>query len=147
MPEEIYEIPFGQANTVRGGSDVTIVGRRPDGARVGRSPPRRSPQTGIDVEVIDVRTVQPLDTETIVNSVRRTNRVVIVHEAVTFGGIGAEISSQIQEEAFDYLDAPVLRIGAPFAPVPFSPVLERAYIPDSNRIASGVRQLVERSAG
>jgi pyruvate dehydrogenase E1 component beta subunit len=72
---------------------------------------------------------------------------VVVHEAVTFGGIGAEIAAQIQEEAFDYLDAPVLRIGAPFSPVPFSPVLERAYIPDSNRIVAGVRRLLERSGG
>ncbi len=69
---------------------------------------------------------------------------MIVHEAVTFGGIGAEIASQIQEEAFDYLDAPVLRLGAPFSPVPFSPVLERAYIPDSSRIADGVRRQLER---
>jgi pyruvate dehydrogenase E1 component beta subunit len=144
VPEEIYEIPFGQANTVRDGKDVTIVA-------VGRMVPEsvaaaeKLLENGIDAEIIDVRTVQPLDTATIVNSVRRTNRVVIVHEAVTFGGIGAEISSQIQEEAFDYLDAPVLRIGAPFAPVPFSPALEKAYIPDSNRIASGVRQLLERS--
>ena len=84
-----------------------------------------------------MRTVQPLDSATILDSVRRTNRAVVVHEAVTFGGIGAEISSQIQEEAFDYLDAPVLRIGAPFSPVPFSPVLEKAYIPDSNQIADG----------
>ena len=72
---------------------------------------------------------------------------VIVHEAVTFSGIGAEISSQIQEVAFDYLDAPVLRIGAPFSPVPFSPVLERAYIPDSARIEREVTQLLQRSAG
>jgi pyruvate/2-oxoglutarate/acetoin dehydrogenase E1 component len=144
VPDEIYEIPFGQANTVRAGKDVTIVA-------VGRmvteslAAAETLVANGIDTEVIDVRTVQPLDTQTILDSVRRTNRVVIVHEAVTFGGIGAEISSQIQEEAFDYLDAPVLRIGAPFAPVPFSPVLEKAYIPDSNRIASGVRQLLERS--
>ena len=102
-------------------------------------------EAGIEVEVIDVRTVQPLDSATILDSVRRTNRALVVHEAVTFGGIGAEIASQIQEEAFDYLDAPVLRIGAPFSPVPFSPVLERAYIPDSNRIADGVRRLLERS--
>jgi pyruvate dehydrogenase E1 component beta subunit len=99
---------------------------------------------GIQAEVIDLRTVQPLDSKTVLDSVRRTNRAVVVHEAVTFGGIGAEISSQIQEEAFDYLDAPVLRIGAPFAPVPFSPVLEKAYIPDSHRISDGVRRLLER---
>jgi len=144
VPEEIYEIPFGHANVMRSGTDATIIA-------VGRMAPEAMAaaaslaEAGIEVEVIDVRTVQPLDRATILDSVRRTNRALVVHEAVTFGGIGAEISSQIQEEAFDFLDAPVLRVGAPFSPVPFSPVLERAYIPDSNRIADGVRRLLERS--
>jgi acetoin:2,6-dichlorophenolindophenol oxidoreductase subunit beta len=143
VPEEIYEVPFGQAETVRSGSDVTVIA-------VGRMVPEavtaaaELAESGIEAEVIDLRTVQPLDSKTVLDSVRRTNRAVVVHEAVTFGGIGAEISSQIQEEAFDYLDAPVLRIGAPFSPVPFSPVLERAYIPDSHRITDGVRRLLER---
>jgi acetoin:2,6-dichlorophenolindophenol oxidoreductase subunit beta len=146
VPEEIYEIPLGQASTVRPGRDVTVVA-------VGRMVPEAMTaagelaKSGAEVEVIDVRTVQPLDSQTILDSVRRTNRALVVHEAVTFGGIGAEIASQIQEEAFDYLDAPVLRLGAPFSPVPFSPVLERAYLPDSNRIADGVRRLLERSGG
>jgi len=144
VPEEIYEIPFGHANVMRSGTDATIIA-------VGRMAPEAMAaaaslaEAGVEVEVIDVRTVQPLDSATILDSVRRTNRALVVHEAVTFGGIGAEISSQIQEEAFDFLDAPVLRIGAPLSPVPFSPVLERAYIPDSNRIANGVRHLLERS--
>jgi pyruvate dehydrogenase E1 component beta subunit len=144
VPEEIYEIPLGQANVMRAGTDVTIiaVGRMAVEAMAAAT---RLAEAGIEVEVIDVRTVQPLDSAAILDSVRRTNRAVVVHEAVTFGGIGAEISAQIQEEAFDYLDAPVLRIGAPFSPVPFSPVLERAYIPDSNRIANGVHRLLERS--
>jgi acetoin:2,6-dichlorophenolindophenol oxidoreductase subunit beta len=146
VPEEIYEIPFGQANTVRSGRDVTViaVGRMVTEAVTAATELAKS---GIEVEVIDVRTVQPLDSQTILDSVRRTNRAVVVHEAVTFGGIGAEIASQIQEEAFDYLDAPVLRLGAPFSPVPFSPVLERAYIPDSNRISAGISRLLERSGG
>ena len=146
VPEEIYEIPLGQAGTVRPGRDATViaVGRMVAEAMTAAEELAGS---GVDVEVIDVRTVQPLDSQAIVDSVRRTNRALVVHEAVTFGGIGAEISSQIQEEAFDYLDAPVLRLGAPFSPVPFSPVLERAYIPDSNRIAAGVRRLLERSGG
>jgi len=146
VPEEIYEIPLGQAGTVRSGRDVTViaVGRMVAEAMTAAEELGKS---GVEVEVIDVRTVQPLDSQTILDSVRRTNRALVVHEAVTFGGIGAEIASQIQEEAFDYLDAPVLRIGAPFSPVPFSPVLERAYIPDSNRIADGVRRLLERSGG
>jgi pyruvate dehydrogenase E1 component beta subunit len=144
VPEEIYEIPLGHANVMRSGTDVTIiaVGRMASESMIAAS---RLAEAGIEAEVIDLRTVQPLDSTTILDSVRRTNRALVVHEAVTFGGIGAEISSQIQEEAFDYLDAPVLRIGAPFSPVPFSPVLERAYIPDSNRIANGVHRLLERS--
>jgi len=144
VPEEIYEIPFGHANVMRSGTDATIiaVGRMAPEAMVAAA---ALAEAGVEVEVIDVRSVQPLDSATILDSVRRTNRALVVHEAVTFGGIGAEISSQIQEEAFDFLDAPVLRVGAPFSPVPFSPVLERAYIPDSNRIANGVRHLLERS--
>jgi pyruvate/2-oxoglutarate/acetoin dehydrogenase E1 component len=144
VPEEIYEIPLGQAATVRPGRDVTIIaiGRMVVEAMTAAA---ELAEAGIEVEVIDPRTVQPLDSQAILDSVRRTNRAVVVHEAVTFGGIGAEIAAQIQEEAFDYLDAPVLRLGAPFAPVPFSPVLEKAYIPDSGRIAKGVRQLLERS--
>jgi acetoin:2,6-dichlorophenolindophenol oxidoreductase subunit beta len=146
VPEEIYEIPLGQAGTVRSGRDATViaVGRMVSEAMTAAEELAGS---GIEVEVIDVRTVQPLDSQTILDSVRRTNRALVVHEAVTFGGIGAEIASQIQEEAFDYLDAPILRLGAPFSPVPFSPVLERAYIPDSNRIAAGVRRLLERPGG
>jgi pyruvate dehydrogenase E1 component beta subunit len=141
VPENIYEIPFGQANTVRSGEDVTIIA-------VGRMVPEsvaaaeKLTDDGINAEVIDVRTVQPLDSETILQSVRRTNRAVVVHEAVTFGGIGAEISSQIQEEAFDYLDAPVGRVGAPFAPVPFSPALEKSYVPDAQRIAAEARRIL-----
>jgi pyruvate dehydrogenase E1 component beta subunit len=94
--------------------------------------------------VIDPRTVLPLDTATIVGSARKTNRIAVVHEAVRFGGIGAEIAAQIQEEAFDFLDAPVGRIAAPFSPVPFSPALERAYVPDPLRIADGIRALIAR---
>jgi acetoin:2,6-dichlorophenolindophenol oxidoreductase subunit beta len=97
---------------------------------------------GIECEVIDVRTLQPLDTATITESVRKTNRVIVVHEAVRFGGVGAEIAAQIQEQAFDYLDAPVGRIGAPFSPVPFSPTLEKIYLPDADRIAADLRAIL-----
>jgi acetoin:2,6-dichlorophenolindophenol oxidoreductase subunit beta len=144
VPEEIYEIPLGQANVLRPGRDATViaVGRMVVEAMTAAE---ELAKDGTEVEVIDVRTVQPLDSATILASIRRTNRALVVHEAVTFGGIGAEIAAQIQEEAFDYLDAPVLRLGAPFAPVPFSPVLERAYIPDAGRIAAGVQRLLERT--
>ena len=99
---------------------------------------------GLDVEVIDPRTLQPFDTETVVNSVKKTHRALVAHEAVRFGGIGGEFAAQIQEEAFDYLDAPVGRVGAPFTPVPFSPSLEKAYMPTAEKIADEVRQILGR---
>ncbi len=143
VPEEIYSVPIGVANIVREGSDVTIVA-------IGRmvveatKAAKALEERGVSVELIDPRSVQPLDIDTIVTSVRKTNRVLIVHEAVQFGGIGAEISSQIQEAAFDYLDAPVSRLAAPFAPVPYAPILENAYVPDAARIDAAVVRLLER---
>ncbi|MBT7371018.1 MAG: alpha-ketoacid dehydrogenase subunit beta, partial [Gammaproteobacteria bacterium] len=98
---------------------------------------------GLDVEVIDARSVQPFDTETVIKSIKKTHRALIVHEAVKFGGIGGEISAQIQEQAFDYLDAPVMRVGAPFCPVPFSPVLEEIYIPNADTIVAKVKDTLE----
>ncbi len=99
---------------------------------------------GIECEVIDLRTVAPLDIDTVVASARRTNRIVVVHEAVRSGGLGAEIAAQIQEHAFDHLDAPVARVGAPFAPIPFSPALEAVYVPDAERIAAEIRATLDR---
>lgn len=143
VPEEFYEVPIGSAATHREGTDVTVValGRMVIEALAAAD---RLAAEGISIEVVDPRTVQPLDTDTIVTSVRRTNHALVVHEAVTFGGIGAEIAAQIQLDAFDYLDAPVARIGAPFTPVPFSPSLESAYVPDAERIAQVCRDLLQR---
>ena len=146
VPEEPYAIPLGRANVTRPGKDVTIVAY----ARMANealAAAETLAADGIECEVIDLRTLQPLDTETIVESVRRTNRVVVVHEAVRFGGLGAEIAAQIQEAAFDYLDAPVSRIGAPYSPVPFSPALEKHYIPEAATIATGVRDILRRQVG
>ena len=97
-------------------------------------------ELGIDVEVIDARSISPFDTETVVNSIKKTHRALVVHEAVKFGGFGGEITAQIQEEAFDYLDAPIARVGAPFSPVPFSPALEQHYIPNADRIVAEARK-------
>lgn len=144
VPEELYAIPFGEAHIAREGTDTTIVAIArmvPEALKAAE----KLAADGISVEVIDPRTVQPLDTDTIVTSVKKTNRALIVHEAVEFGGIGAEISSQIQEKAFDYLDAPVARLAAPFAPVPYAPILENAYVPDAARIEQAVRRLLERN--
>ena len=143
VPEEPYEIPIGVANVVREGSDLTVVG-------VGRMVQEalkaadRLEGEGISLEVIDPRTVQPFDTATVVNSVQKTHRAMIIHEAVRFGGIGGEIAAQIQEEAFDYLDAPIARLGAPFSPVPYSPPLEKAYVPSAKTIAAAVHEMLGR---
>lgn len=143
VPEGRYEIPLGRANVARSGTDVTVVawGRM---ANEALSAAEKLSGEGISVEVIDPRTLSPFDTETVVESAKKTHRVVVVHEAVRFGGFGAEVAAQIQEEAFDYLDAPVGRIASPFSPVPFSPALEAQYLPDAKTIAAGIRDAVAR---
>jgi pyruvate dehydrogenase E1 component beta subunit len=143
VPEEPYRIPLGQAHVVREGTDVTVVALSRMVSETVKAADTLAAE-GISVEVIDPRTLSPLDSATIVASVRKTNRVVVAQEAVRFAGFGAEIAAQIQEEAFDYLDAPVGRVGAPFSPVPFSPVLEKAWVPNATWIADEVRRTVGR---
>ncbi len=135
VPEEPYAIPLGKANIVREGTNYTIValGRMVHEALAAAE---QLGECGIDAEVIDPRTLQPFDTDTVVASLKKTHRAMIVHEAVRFGGIGGEIAAQLQELAFDYLDAPIARIGAPFSPVPFSPALEAHYVPNAERIVA-----------
>jgi acetoin:2,6-dichlorophenolindophenol oxidoreductase subunit beta len=139
VPEGSYEVPLGQADVVRTGRNYTIVamGRMVHEALKAAD---RLKEFGVDAEVIDPRTLQPFDTATVVKSVMKTHRAMVVHEAVRFGGFGAEIAAQIQEEAFDYLDAPVARVGAPFSPVPFSPALEKLYVPNADRIVAEARK-------
>jgi len=141
VPEELYEIPLGQANIVRPGTNFTIVAT---GRMVHESVAAAEALAadGLDVEVIDPRTLQPFDTQTVVDSVKKTHRALVAQEAVRFAGFGAEIAAQIQEEAFDYLDAPVGRVGAPFSPVPFSPALEKHYIPNADTIVAEVRRIL-----
>jgi pyruvate dehydrogenase E1 component beta subunit len=145
VPEDPSEVPIGLARVVRPGADLTIVAT---GRMVWEA--LKAADTlaaeGIDAEVIDPRSLQPLDTASIVGSVRRTHRALVVHEAVRFCGFGAEVAAQIQEDAFDQLDAPVGRIGAPFAPVPFSPTLEEHYVPNAGVIAREVRRMLGRDA-
>lgn len=135
VPEGAYEVPIGQANVVRTGTNYTIVAM----GRMLHEALKAADQLkalGVDAEVIDPRTLQPFDIATVAASVRKTHRVMVVHEAVRTGGLGAEIAAQIQEQAFDYLDAPVARVGAPFSPVPFSPALEALYVPNADRIVA-----------
>ena len=130
--------PIGRARVVRRGRDVTVVAlSRLVGEALATA--GRLAEEGIETEVIDPRTLVPLDIEAIVESVRRTNRLVVAHEAVRHGGFGAEIAAQAQLAAFDFLDAPIERVGAPFAPVPFSPPLEDAYLPGRDDVHAAAR--------
>ena len=140
VPEQPYAIPLGKAAIRRPGKDVTVVATQ---AMVQQAllAATRLEAEGIDVEVIDPRTLKPLDLDTIVGSVQRTNRLVVVHEGWKFGGFGAEIASSVTEQAFDYLDAPVARVGARNVPMPFNDRLERAVIPSADRIVEAIRGL------
>ena len=136
VPAPRTSVPIGEAATLRAGGDVTIVALSRLVHDALDAAERLSGEHGIEAEVIDPRTLVPLDLAAIVDSVRRTGRLVIAHEAVEHGGFGAEIAAQVQAAAFDYLDAPIERVGAPFAPVPLSPPLEDAYLPDAGDIAA-----------
>jgi pyruvate dehydrogenase E1 component beta subunit len=141
VPEEPYTLPIGKANVLREGDNLTIVAH---GRMIHEATKAADilAGEGVSAEVIDPLWLQPLDTDTIINSVSKTHNALVVHEAVRFGGLGAEIAAQIAELAFDNLDAPVGRVAAPFSPVPFSPVLEQTYVPNAERIAAEARQIL-----
>jgi acetoin:2,6-dichlorophenolindophenol oxidoreductase subunit beta len=135
-------IPLGRANVSRSGDDVTIVTYGVNVAKCLEAAGRLAAD-GIEAEVIDLRTLYPLDRETVVASVRKTGRAIMVDESAAYGGVSAEIVASIQEAAFDYLDAAVVRITAPHAPVPNSPALLSAILPNSAGIEAAARKLVE----
>jgi pyruvate dehydrogenase E1 component beta subunit len=143
VPEEPYRIPLGEAAVLREGDAATVVaiGRMVSESLKAADELARD---GIEIEVVDPRTLSPLDIGTIAASVERTNRCVVAQEAVRFGGFGAEIAAEVQEVAFDHLDAPVGRVGAPFCPVPFSPSLEQHYVPTAETVAAEVRKALGR---
>ncbi|HEY7732595.1 MAG TPA: alpha-ketoacid dehydrogenase subunit beta [Gaiellaceae bacterium] len=141
VPDEREPVPIGRARIVRPGRDVTVVAlSRLVSEAVAAA--EELAAGGIEMEVIDPRTLVPLDLDAIVESVSRTHRLVVAHEAVAHGGFGAEVAAQVQSAAFDELDAPIARVGAPFAPVPFSPPLEDAYLPGRAEVDAAVRALV-----
>ena len=141
VPEGEHVVPLGRASIVRSGDQVTIVAiANMVGPALAAAQEIGTDGTG--VEVIDPRTVSPLDVETIVDSAKKTGRVIVIHEAVEQGGIGAEIVARVQQEAFYYLDRPVIRVAAPFAPVPAGPTLEKAFLPNKDRIVQAVRKLL-----
>ena len=141
VPEELYAIPLGKAAVKRAGGDVTVVATS---AMVPRALSAATvlERDGISVEVVDPRTLQPLDEETILASVRKTNRLLIVHEAWVRGGFGAEVAAMVVDKAFDYLDAPIARLGAPHTPMPYNDRLELEVIPSQERIVEAVRALL-----
>jgi acetoin:2,6-dichlorophenolindophenol oxidoreductase subunit beta len=144
VPEELEPIPLGKARVHREGNDVTVVatGRLVHEALKAAD---EAEKDGISVEVVDPRTLLPLDEETILASVRKTTRCVTAHEAVTRGGFGAELTAVIQHGAFDWLDAPIERVGAKFAPLPFAPVMEEYVVPHASDVLEAVKRTVARA--
>ena len=140
VPDDIKPIPFGVADIKKEGKDVTIIATGKMVHEALKAAQQLSKE-GIEAEVVDPRTLFPLDKEAIFNSVKKTNKVLVVTEENKRGGYGGEISAIISEEIFDYLDAPVVRIGALNTPIPFSPVLENFVLPNSNNIVDGVKKL------
>jgi pyruvate/2-oxoglutarate/acetoin dehydrogenase E1 component len=141
VPEEDYVIPLGQCDVKRSGDDLTIVAV----SRVvneALAAAVKLEEQGIMAEVIDVRTIQPLDLESIVKSVKRTGRLVVASDEVKSGGIGSEIAAAVVEEAFDSLDAPILRVASPNTPIPFSPTLEQAYMVNAEKILEATKKLI-----
>ncbi|MEM3551057.1 MAG: alpha-ketoacid dehydrogenase subunit beta [Candidatus Bathyarchaeia archaeon] len=140
VPEQEYVIPLGEADIKRKGKDITIVAVSTMVPRA-LSAAEKLREMGIDAEIVDPRTLVPFDKKTILNSVMKTNRLVIAESGVKTCGIGAEIASLVIEEAFDYLDAPIKRVAAPSIPAPAAPTLERLTIPDENDIIKAVKEL------
>jgi 2-oxoisovalerate dehydrogenase E1 component beta subunit len=141
LPEEDYVVPLGKAIIRREGEDMTILTY---GAMVHRS--LKAAQTleqedDLEVEVLDLRSLTPLDLESILESVKRTNKVLIVHEDTLTGGIGSELAAILAEDLFEYLDGPITRVAAPDAPFPYAPPLEDAYLPDEEKILTAARKL------
>ena len=143
VPEGEHLVPIGKAAVVKEGDQLTIVATAKMLA-VALEATEELSSSGISAEVIDPRTLSPLDVETIVNSVKKTSRLIVAHEAVEQGGIGAEIVTQVQKEAFHYLDSPIARVAAPFAPVPVSPALEKCFVPGKAEIVRAVQSAMNR---
>ncbi len=142
VPEERYVVPIGKARVHREGDDLSVITW---GAMVytADEAAQQLEQDGVSVEVVDLRSVQPWDREAVLASARKTSKVLVLHEDTRTGGFGAEIAATIAEEAFEDLDAPVKRIAAPDTPVPFSPQLEKAFLPQVEDVVAGLRELAE----
>ncbi|HLU17767.1 MAG TPA: pyruvate dehydrogenase complex E1 component subunit beta [Edaphocola sp.] len=141
VPEEEYLIPIGKARIAREGKDVTIISYNKM-MKVALAAAEELAKDGIEAEVIDLRTIRPLDHETILNSVRKTNRLVLVEEQWPFGSVGAEITYRVQKDAFDYLDAPIVRVASADANMHYAPNLVAAYLPDVPKTIKAVKEVM-----
>jgi pyruvate/2-oxoglutarate/acetoin dehydrogenase E1 component len=143
IPEEEYLIPISQADVKREGTDLTIIATGAMVHQALEAAETLEERDGLSIEVLDPRTLLPLDKDTILESVKKTNRVVIVHEAPVTGGFGAEVSAMIAENAIEYLDGPILRVGAPWCSVPANRNLERnVYLPNAEKIIQAVKDVM-----
>jgi pyruvate dehydrogenase E1 component beta subunit len=142
VPDEPYFVPWGEARIVREGTDVTVVALS-DMVDFSLKAADKLADEGVSLEIIDPRTLAPLDIDTIVASVQKTGRMVVAHEAMVTGGVGAEIASQVSYRALDYLEAPIERVGAKDSPIPFSPILEREILPDDGDIVKAVYRIMD----
>jgi len=141
VPEEEYTIPIGEAEVKKYGSDVTVVSFGKIIKEVFKASEKLS-EENIDLEIIDLRTIRPLDIETIIKSVKKTNRLVIVEEAWPFGNVSTEISHQIQNKCFDYLDAPIEKLNTADTPAPYSPVLLAEWLPNQSDVIKSVKKVL-----
>jgi len=141
VPEGYYSIPLGKANIVKEGNDASII-TYGSTVHMAKEAAEKLEARGISVEIIDIRTLVPFDEETVLASVKKTNRVLITHEATLTGGFAGEIAARISEKAFEYLDAPIIRIAAFDSPTPFAPTLEKAMLPNTEKIIAGLEKLL-----
>jgi 2-oxoisovalerate dehydrogenase E1 component beta subunit len=141
LPAEDYVVPLGKAITRREGEDMTILTYGAMVHQCLKAAQVLEQEDGLNVEVIDLRSLSPLDREAILESVKHTNKVLIVHEDTLTGGIGAELAAILAEDLFEYLDGPITRVAAPDAPFPYAPPLEEAYLPNADKILAATRKL------
>lgn len=145
VPEEEYVLPIGKADIKREGTDVTLVSFNKM-MKVALAAAEELTKEGISAEVIDLRTIRPLDNETIINSVKKTNRIVVIDESWPFGSVASEIAYRVQKDAFDYLDSPVRRVNGADASMSYAPTLVDAYLPNPGKVIKVVKEVLYQTA-
>jgi 2-oxoisovalerate dehydrogenase E1 component len=142
VPDD-FEVPFGKARVRREGTDLSVITYGNTTHMCMQAAEKIALESGASIEVVDLRSLIPLDRETILASVQKTGKVLIVHEDKVFSGFGAELSATINEEAFEYLDGPIRRVGSTFTPVGFNRILEKAILPNTEKIEKAIKELLE----